>query len=97
MRYITFTYTVQCSKVTVKGRVVMNVKLWDKEAEVYVTYYVSLWAERSEAYITVWDEGQNTEYYDADTDTVEQCIFDGCYSFNEESVAEYVHNLRKVG
>lgn len=75
----------------------MDIKLWDSEAEVYVTYYVSMWAERDCARVAVYDESQDTEYYDADIDVINECIEDGWYTFDAKSIAEYVHNLRKAG
>lgn len=76
----------------------MNVKVWDKDAEVSITYYVSMWAERDIARVTVYDnEDMDTEYYDADINVIRECIQDGFYKFDEQSIAKYVHNLRKVG
>lgn len=75
----------------------MNIKLWDSEAEVYVTYYVSMWAERDYARVTVYDESQTTEYYDADIDVINECIEDGWYTFDAKSIAQYVHDNRKAG
>lgn len=76
----------------------MDIKLWDSEAEVYVTYYVSMWAERDYARVTVYDnENMDTEYYDASIDVINECIEDGWYTFDAKSIAQYVHDNRKVG
>ena len=75
----------------------MDIKLWDSEAEVYVTYYVSMWSERDYARVTVYDASQTTEFYDANIDVINECIEDGWYTFDAKSIAQYVHDNRKAG